>query len=142
MSESHNEHEFSDDDDQSVIILERKRNDHSENDEEQSDNNSGLKIDDNSNDDDDTSVDKLAMIHIIYEMKQDINDLKKALEIYRREGKKDLERVISMIKERAHEEEHNEHVERVVSMIREIAQEEEPVDTTNNQTFTKRQKKG
>ena len=64
MSESHNEHEFSDDDDQSVIILEPK----CENDDEHSNNSS-----------DDTSVDRLTMIHIIYEMKQDIEAKEKKI---------------------------------------------------------------
>ena len=106
MSESHNEHEFSDDDDQSVIILEPK----CENDDALSDNSS-----------DGTSVDRLTMIHIIYEMKQDIEDLKKVIESYRSEGKEDLEKV--------------------VSMIRDISHEKEPNDTTNNHAATKRLKK-
>jgi hypothetical protein len=106
MSESHNEHEFSDDDDQSVVILEPK----CENDDAHSENNS-----------DDTSIDRLTMIHIIYEMKQDIENLKKTLESYRSETKEDLEKV--------------------VSMIRENSNEKEPNDTTDNNAVTKRLKK-
>jgi hypothetical protein len=106
MSESHNEHEFSDDDDQSVIILEPK----GENDDVHSDNSS-----------DDTSIDRLTMIHIIYEMKQDIENLKKTLESYRSEAK--------------------EEIEKVVTTIRDISHEKEPDDSANNHAETKRLKK-